>query len=54
VLDEAREAYRPEIVVELQSNTPADIEENLARVLTWIAQWHKDRNSVNSRKRKAN
>ncbi len=54
VLDEAREAYRPEIVVELQSNTTADIEENLTRVLTWIAQWHKDRNSVSSRKRKAN
>ena len=54
VLDEAREAYREELVVELQSNTEAEMAENLARILAWIEQWHKDRDTVGSRKRKAN
>lgn len=37
ILDEAREAYAEEIVVELPSNSTEDIESNVQRVLQWIA-----------------
>ncbi|KAG8215892.1 P-loop containing nucleoside triphosphate hydrolase protein [Butyriboletus roseoflavus] len=39
VSDEARESYQPGIVVELESNTMEDLEENVARVVAWIEQW---------------
>ena len=39
ILDEAREAYREEIVIELPSNTIEDIEANLARTGAWLAAW---------------
>ncbi|KAH0835761.1 P-loop containing nucleoside triphosphate hydrolase protein [Lanmaoa asiatica] len=42
VSDEARESYQPGIVVELESNTMEDLEENVARIVTWIDQWMKD------------
>ncbi|KAG6373698.1 P-loop containing nucleoside triphosphate hydrolase protein [Boletus reticuloceps] len=42
VCDEARESYQPGIVVELESNTLEDMEENVARIVTWIEQWIKD------------
>ena len=42
VLDEAREAYAPEIVHEVQSNTMEDMENNIKRVEDWVAQWMKD------------
>jgi len=45
VADEARESYRPEIVVELQSNTMEDLEQNVTRIAEWISQWIKDHSS---------
>lgn len=42
VLDEARESYAPEIVVELTSESPEDIESNLERVKLWIQNWRSD------------
>lgn len=42
ILDEAREAYDPEIVHELQSNTKEDMEANIQRVHAWEKQWIKD------------
>ena len=52
ILEEARESYREEIVHELQSNTAEDQEQNCARVLAWIQQWHQDRGKVRPGKRK--
>ena len=42
VCDEARESYQSGIVVELESNTMEDLEENVARIVAWIDQWLKD------------
>jgi len=39
VLDEAREAFAAEIVIELQSDSPADVEYNVERILAWIESW---------------
>ena len=36
ILEEARESYRPEIVHELPSNTPDDMESNICRILDWL------------------
>ena len=44
LLEEAREAYDEEIVVELQSDTPDDIEGNVERIEKWVASW-KENNS---------
>ena len=43
VLDEAREAYAEEIVVELQSETVQDMESNVARIIQWIEDWQRGR-----------
>ncbi|KAF9734101.1 hypothetical protein PMIN06_008079 [Paraphaeosphaeria minitans] len=42
LLDEARESYKEEIVVELQSSGDGDVEENVERVERWVEQWRKD------------
>ena len=39
ILDEARESYKEEIVIELRSDTVEDIESNVQRVLQWMQQW---------------
>lgn len=39
VLEEAKENYNPEIVVELQSNTIEDLESNVSRISSWLAAW---------------
>ncbi|KAH3686705.1 hypothetical protein WICPIJ_002349 [Wickerhamomyces pijperi] len=39
VLNEAREGYAEEIVVELDSNSVEDIESNVERVISWIDTW---------------
>ncbi|KAG9312724.1 P-loop containing nucleoside triphosphate hydrolase protein [Chiua virens] len=39
VSEEARESYQPEIVVELESNSMEDLQENVRRIVTWIDQW---------------
>ena len=52
VLDEAKEAYREELVHELQSNTAEERVENLNRIMAWINQWQEDRGKVRPGKRK--
>ena len=39
ILDEARESYKAEIVHELQSNTPEDMQQNLDQITAWCSQW---------------
>lgn len=43
LLDEARESYKEEIVVELKSESTDDVEANIERVEQWVEQWKKDR-----------
>lgn len=42
ILEEAREAYSPDIVHEVPSNTLEDMESNIQRVQQWMAQWMVD------------
>lgn len=42
VLEEAREAYDEQIVVELPSNTPDDVDSNTERIAAWVASWLAD------------
>lgn len=42
ILDEAKDSYKEEIVHELYSNTPEQMEENINRICTWIDQWKLD------------
>ena len=39
ILEEARDSYKTEIVHELSSNTPDELEDNLDKILAWIQQW---------------
>jgi len=42
LLQEAREAYDQEIVVELKSNTAEELETNVDRIESWLKQWMED------------
>lgn len=42
LLQEARDSYDEEIVIELQSNTTDDMESNLDRIEAWLKQWKDD------------
>lgn len=42
VLEEARESYAPEMVIELSSENVEEMEQNVARVVAWIKQWQED------------
>jgi adenylate kinase len=42
LLQEARDSYDEEIVVELTSNTSEDMESNVERIGGWVKQWRKD------------
>ena len=42
ILEEARESYDEEIVIELRSETTDDMESNADRIAAWVAQWIKD------------
>ena len=42
LLQEARDSYDAEIVVELTSNTTEEMESNVKRIESWIAQWKKN------------
>lgn len=44
LLEEAREAYDEEIVVELISNTAEELDSNVDRIEAWVRQW-KEHNS---------
>ena len=39
ILEEAREAYDHEIVIELQSNHAEEVETNVERVKGWYEAW---------------
>lgn len=39
ILEEARESYRKEMVHELKSNTPDEMETNLDQIEEWVRQW---------------
>lgn len=43
ILEEAKESYDEEIVVELHSNNTGDIDSNVERISSWLQQWSKDR-----------
>lgn len=46
VLDkEALASYKEEIVHQLPSNKPEDLEDNINQILKWIEQWVKDHSS---------
>lgn len=42
LIEEAREAYDEEIVIELQSDESGEVEENVERIEAWVEQWKKD------------
>ena len=42
VLEDARESYAEEIIVELKSENTEDLESNVERIIQWIGQWQKD------------
>jgi len=42
LLQEARDSYNEEIIVELTSNTSDEMESNIERIETWIGQWKKN------------
>ena len=44
ILDEAMDSYKPEIVFELISNTPEDMDSNLDKIKSWIKQWKLEHN----------
>lgn len=39
LLQEARDSYDEEIIVELTSNTSDEVDSNIERIEAWIAQW---------------
>ena len=39
ILQEARDAFNEQIVIELPSNSSDDMESNLQRIEQWIKQW---------------
>lgn len=47
VLDEARESYEPEVIVELQSESIEDLEGNVNRIVAWIDAWLKNNTESN-------
>ena len=42
LLQEARDSYDEEIVVELTSNTSEEMETNVERIQTWLTEWEKN------------
>lgn len=42
LLDEARESYDEQIVIELRSDTTDEVESNVERIEAWVKQWKKD------------
>ena len=42
LLDEARNSYDKEIIIELQSNDIEDIENNVDRAERWLTNWNRD------------
>ncbi len=45
LLQEAKESYDEEIVVELQSVTADEMESNIERIEQWLEQWKQNNSS---------
>ena len=45
LLQEAKESYDEEIVVELQSVTADEMESNIDRIEQWLGQWKENNSS---------
>jgi adenylate kinase len=43
ILDEAREAFEEDLVMELSSNTTEEHDANISSLLSWIDEWKKDK-----------
>ncbi|KAL8283664.1 hypothetical protein RQP46_005459 [Phenoliferia psychrophenolica] len=43
VLEDARASYAEEIVVELRSESPEEVEENVARIVAWVEAWRSNK-----------
>jgi adenylate kinase len=43
ILDEARESYNENIVIELQSDGLEDLDANVERIKLWVENWKQDR-----------
>ncbi|PIK57325.1 putative adenylate kinase isoenzyme 6 [Apostichopus japonicus] len=39
ILEEAKESYLPSIVIEMQSNTPQDMEQNMEKITDHLRNW---------------
>lgn len=39
IIQDARDSYAEEIVVELRSESPDEVEENVARIVGWVEAW---------------
>ncbi|KAG7277968.1 hypothetical protein CRUP_020284 [Coryphaenoides rupestris] len=44
IYEEAMEAYKEDIVHQLPSNKPEDLESNMERIVEWMEQWIKNNN----------
>ncbi|GMM37938.1 nucleoside-triphosphatase [Saccharomycopsis crataegensis] len=42
LIQEARDSYKSEVVIELRSDDVDQIEENVARISQWVEMWQKD------------
>ncbi|KAK9471765.1 AAA domain-containing protein [Dipodascopsis tothii] len=42
ILQDAKDAYEPEVLIELTSDTDADVDSNCERIAAWAEQWRKD------------
>lgn len=45
LLQEARDSYDEEIVVELQSNDSEEMDSNVDRIEAWVKQWKENNKS---------
>lgn len=45
VLQEARDSYPQQIVIELKSESTGDLQKNVANIVSWIKEWQKDNGS---------
>lgn len=43
ILEDARASYAEEIVVELNSDSPDQVESNVARIIEWAKNWREER-----------
>ncbi|CAK1540278.1 unnamed protein product [Leptosia nina] len=39
LLEEAQSSYKPEIIMQLQNETPEQLQENIEKIIEWIERW---------------